>query len=67
MRQRRHQDLVRGVPVSQLRREIDELYDNWRTVYGYLVKCQTEDRPTLGRLSSRLTPALVELRTMITQ
>ena len=62
-----HQDLVRGAPISQLRQEIDELYDNWRTVYGYLVKCQTEDRPTLGRLSSRLTPALVELRTIITQ
>ena len=62
-----HQDLVRGVPISQLRQEIDELYDNWRTVYGYLVKCQTDDRPTLGRLSSRLTPTLVELRTMITQ
>ncbi len=64
---RLHQDLVRGVPIAQLRREMDELYDSWRTVYGYLVKCQTEDRPTLGRLSSRLTPALVELRTMITQ
>ena len=64
---RLHQDLVRGVPVAQLRREMDELYDSWRTVYGYLVKCQTDDRPTLGRLSSRLTPALVELRTMITQ
>ena len=62
-----HQDLVRGVPIAQLRQEIDALYDNWRTVYGYLVKCQTDDRPTLGRLSSRLTPALVELRTMITQ
>ena len=62
-----HQDLVRGVPVPQLRQEIDALYVNWRTVYGYLVKCQTDDRPTLGRLSSRLTPALVELRTMITQ
>ena len=64
---RLHQDLVQGVPVAQLRREMDELYDRWRTVYGYLVKCQTDDRPTLGRLSSRLTPALVELRTMITQ
>ncbi len=62
-----HQDLVSGVPSAQLRKEIDEIYDSWRTIYGYLVKCQTEDRPTLGRLSSRLTPALVELRTMIAQ
>ncbi|MDB5348481.1 MAG: hypothetical protein JWP89_6858 [Schlesneria sp.] len=62
-----HNDLVRGVPVSQLQREIDLSYDHWRTAYKYLVKCQTEDRPALGRLSGRLTPALVELRTMISQ
>ena len=60
-------DLLRGVPVSQLRREIDEVYEHWRTTYKYLVKCQTDDRPVLGRLSGRLTPALVELRTMISQ
>lgn len=62
-----HQDMVRGVPVAQLRREMDNIYENWRVVYGYLVKCQTEDRPALGRLASRLTPALVELRTMVSQ
>ncbi|MEI8379716.1 MAG: hypothetical protein WCJ09_06285 [Planctomycetota bacterium] len=60
-------DLLRGVPVSQLRREIDDTYDHWRAAYKYLVKCQAEDRPVLGRLSGRLTPALVELRTMISQ
>lgn len=60
-------DLVRGVPVAQLKREIDTAYDRWRVVYKYLVKCQTEDRPILGRLSGKLTPALVELRTMISQ
>lgn len=60
-------NLLRGVPVSQLQREIDDTYEHWRTAYKYLVKCQTEDRPVLGRLSGRLTPALVELRTMISQ
>ncbi|MFO1043717.1 MAG: hypothetical protein U0941_18190 [Planctomycetaceae bacterium] len=60
-------DLLRGVPVAQLRREIDDTYEHWRVAYKYLVKCQTEDRPILGRLSGRLTPALVELRTMISQ
>ena len=60
-------DLLRGVPVAQLRREIDDTYEHWRVAYKYLVKCQTEDRPILGRLSCRLTPALVELRTMISQ
>lgn len=62
-----HNDLVRGVPVAQLQREIDDTYEHWRTAYKYLVKCQTDDRPILGRLSGRLTPALVELRTMISQ
>lgn len=62
-----HNDLVRGVPVSQLQREIDTTYEHWRTAYKYLVKCQSDDRPILGRLSGRLTPALVELRTMISQ
>ncbi len=61
-----HNNLVRGVPVAQLRLEIDETYEHWRAAYRYLVKCQQkEDRLVLGRLSGRLTPALVELRTMI--
>ncbi|MBS0206276.1 MAG: hypothetical protein JSS49_25560 [Planctomycetes bacterium] len=63
-----HNDLVRGVPVSQLQREIDETYEHWRTAYKYLIQCQSaDDRAILGRLSGRLTPALVELRTMISQ
>lgn len=62
-----HQDLVSGVAVGNLRREVDSIYNLWRETYGYLVKCQTDDRPSLGRVSSRLTPALVELRTMLAQ
>ena len=63
-----HNNLVRGVPVAQLRLEIDETYEHWRAAYRYLIKCQQkEDRQVLGRLSGRLTPALVELRTMISQ
>lgn len=62
-----HQDLVSNTPSSNLRRQIDSVYNLWRETYGYLVKCQTEDRPTLGRISSRITPALVELRTMLAQ
>lgn len=62
-----HNDLVIGVSNANLRREIDSIYNLWRETYGYLVKCQTEDRPTLGRISARITPALVELRTMLAQ
>lgn len=62
-----HQDLVASVPTTNTRREMDDLYNTWREVYGYLVKCQTEDRPSLGRQSSQLTPTFVELRTMLAQ
>uniref|UniRef100_A0A7C2K0B3 Uncharacterized protein n=1 Tax=Schlesneria paludicola TaxID=360056 RepID=A0A7C2K0B3_9PLAN len=62
-----HQGIIGGASVNQLRVQSEQLYDTWRTVYNYLIKCQTDDRPTLGRLSSKITPALVELRTMITQ
>ncbi len=62
-----HQDLVSNGSSTNLRRDVDSIYNLWRETYGYLVKCQTEDRPTLGRISSRLTPALVELRTMLAQ
>jgi hypothetical protein len=61
-----NQELVRGATAEQLRGRTEQLYNTWRTVYNYLVKCQTEDRPTLGRISSRLTPTLVELRTAMT-
>ena len=62
--------LVAGSSVflfTQLQSELDHAYEHWRTTYKYLVKCQTDDRPVLGRLSGRLTPALVGLRTMISQ
>ncbi|MBI1345915.1 hypothetical protein GC163_06465 [bacterium] len=62
---RLNQDLVRGASLSQLRTESEQLYNTWRNVYNYLVKCQTSDRSNLGRLSSNITPALVELRTLL--
>jgi hypothetical protein len=58
------QDVIHGASLAQLNDESEQLYATWRTVYNYLIKCQTQDRPTLGRLSSRITPALVDLRTM---
>ncbi len=64
---RLHDDIVTGKPHAELKGEITELYETWRRVYDYLLKCQTEDRQAMGRISSNLTPALVELRTMILQ
>lgn len=64
---RLHDDLVDGRRGSELKDSMAEVYEKWRTVYGYLVKCQTNERPTLGRLSNSLTPVIVDLRAMITQ
>jgi hypothetical protein len=62
-----HDDIVSGKPQAELKNEMTQLYDTWRRVYGYLVKCQTDDRPILGRISSKLTPAMVDLRAMVLQ
>ncbi|HUQ71750.1 MAG TPA: hypothetical protein VM165_19630 [Planctomycetaceae bacterium] len=62
-----HQDVIHGASVAQLNQQSEQLYSTWRTVYNYLIKCQTQDRATLGRLSSQITPALVDLRTMLSQ
>ena len=62
-----HDDLLSGKPHVALEDEMTELYDTWRRVYGYLVKCETEDRQAMGRISKSLTPAMVQLRTMILQ
>ncbi|GIX04196.1 MAG: hypothetical protein KatS3mg114_0065 [Planctomycetaceae bacterium] len=62
-----HQDLVAGNgSATQYRQQIEQIYNNWREVYNHIVKCQTEDRPNLGKLASRITPTLVELRTLLT-
>ena len=62
-----HDDLLSGKPHVALEDEMTELYDTWRRVYAYLVKCETEDRQAMGRISKSLTPAMVQLRTMILQ
>jgi len=63
-----HQDVIHGASVAQLNQQSEQLYGTWRTVYNYLIKCQIpQERATLGRLSSQITPALVDLRTMLSQ
>lgn len=60
-------EIVNGANVQQIRQDTEELYQTWRRVYNHLIKCQTDERATLGRYASQLTPALVELRTLVTQ
>ncbi|MEM1062966.1 MAG: hypothetical protein AAGJ97_11630, partial [Planctomycetota bacterium] len=61
-----YEGLIRGVSDRDAaRRKCDDVYNVWRRVYDHVIKCYTEERPYLARTSSRTTPALVELRTML--
>lgn len=60
-----HSEIVNGANVATIQKDTENLYQSWRRVYNYLIKCQTEERQALGRSASQLTPALVELRTLV--
>jgi len=60
-----HEALVAGANLREVRQMCDALFDNWRRVYGHIIKCQTSERPSLASTSSQMTPALVELRTLL--
>ncbi len=62
-----HNKIVSGESVQAIRGDTENLYQRWRKVYNYLIKCQTEDRQALGRSASKLTPALVQLRSLVAQ
>lgn len=62
-----HDLIVSGAGVQKIRQETEKIYGSWREVYGYLIKCQRNERAALGRYSSQLTPALVQMRTLLTQ
>lgn len=60
-----HDDIAEGKRAADLKSGMIDVYERWRTVYGYLVKCQSEERAALGRLATRLTPAIVDLRAIV--
>lgn len=62
-----HQLIVSGANVQRIRQETEKVYQSWRRVYNYIIKCQTAERSALGRYSSNLTPALVQMRTLVAQ
>ncbi len=62
-----HQLIISGANVAKIRQETENVYQTWRRVYNHIIKCQTEERATLGRFSSNLTPALVQMRTLVAQ
>lgn len=60
-----HDEIANGARLSDLKEEMSDLYERCRRVYSHLAKCRTEERQTLVRISSNLTPAITELRSMI--
>ena len=60
-----HAAIVGGADIREVRQMADALFETWRRVYGYVVRCQTSERPHLASTSSQTTPALVELRTLL--
>lgn len=61
------QQLEGRISAQQAADAIEQINQQWRRVYGYLVQCQTAQRPQLGRVALRITPMLTELRTMLNQ
>lgn len=60
-----HEGLVSGADLGQIRNEVRMLFDTWRKVYGYISQCDTDDRARLAETATRITPNLVELRTLL--
>lgn len=60
-----HEALVSNANLREVQQMSDALFDNWRRVYGHIIKCQTSERSSLAATSSQTTPALVELRTLL--
>lgn len=60
-----HEELLSGTSTENLRKSVSDLYDSWRTVYGYIARSEDTDRARLARAASSITPKLVELHTLL--
>ena len=60
-----HEGLISRVDKQQLRTEIVSLFASWRRVYSHISKCNTSDRAHLARTATKITPLLIELRTLL--
>ena len=60
-----HDLILDGRHSDELTESMTDVHERWRRVYGYLIKCQTDDRPALGRLATALTPSIVDLRATV--
>lgn len=60
--QRIHSMLQARPRANQLKKETEDLVEEWRTVYQYLGRCNTEHREHLRLLSGDISQAIYELR-----
>ncbi|MEZ6060110.1 MAG: hypothetical protein R3C19_07100 [Planctomycetaceae bacterium] len=57
------QQFLQSRPMaSDLNREVANLYEDWRRVYQYLSRCNTEDRQHIAYLARDISDAILQLR-----
>lgn len=59
--QRLHRMLDSEPTLQELQKETDALYQEWKTVYGFLSRCRTADRVNLSQLASEIVIDLRDL------
>ena len=60
-----HELVLNGAEMRDLRPASERLFDQWKKVYNYIIRCEGTERPYLAASARRTTPAFVELRTTL--
>ena len=63
--QRLHRMLASEPTLQELQKETDSLYQDWKTVYGYLSRCKTADRANLSQVASEIRTDLTDLNSSL--
>ncbi len=63
--QKLHNMLDSEPTLQELQRETDSLYQEWKTVYGFLSKCTTEERLNLSQIASEIRRDLTDLNSSL--
>lgn len=63
--QRLHRMLYSEPTLPELQRETDSLYQEWKTVYGYLSRCRTADRMNLSQIAAEIRIDLTDLNHLL--
>ncbi len=65
--QHMHEALIRGESAHDLRRDAEDLSESWRRLYGYVRQCNSSHRDSMLFSASKITPAIIELRSALLQ